>query len=205
MDSGLTLTETALEWYPFKAMQAHDVLDHAQPRLMSRVEYDRLVSAGMFENERVELIRGIVVRMSPNGPAHADPIDVLTRHFVRAMGDRAVVRVQLPFAASDDSEPEPDLALVPPRRYADRHPHQAFLIIEVADSSLDHDRETKAPLYASSGVPEYWIVDVKARRVSVYDTITAGRYARVREFPIGERVVPSAFADAAVDVADLFV
>ena len=73
------------------------------------------------------------------------------------------MRVQLPFAASDDSEPEPDLVLVPPRRYADRHPRQAYLLIEVADSSLDHDRETKAPLYASSGVPEYWIVDPETK------------------------------------------
>lgn len=186
-------------------MQAHDVLDHAQPRLMSRAEYDRLVAAGMFENERVELIRGIVVQMSAIGPAHADPIDVLNRHLVRALGDRAVVRVRLPFAASDDSEPEPDLALVPPRRYADRHPDRAFLVIEVADSSLDHDRETKGPLYASSGVPEYWIVDVKARRVSVYDAISAERYTRVREFVVGERIVPSTFADAALAVADLFV
>ena len=186
-------------------MQAYDVLDHAQPRLLSRGEYDRLVATGMFEHERVELIRGIVVQMSPIGPAHADPIDVLNRHFVRALGDRAVVRVQLPFAASDDSEPEPDLALVPPRRYADRHPHQAFLVIEVADTSLAHDRETKAPLYASCGVPEYWIVDVNARRVSIYDTLTAGRYARMRHFSVGERILPSAFADAALDVADLFV
>lgn len=186
-------------------MQAHDVLDHAQPRLMSRDEYERLVAAGMFEDERVELIHGIVVRMAPIGPAHADPIDVLNRHFVRALDERAVVRVQLPFAASDDSEPEPDLALVPPRRYADRHPHQAFLVIEVADTSLGHDRETKGPLYASSGVPEYWIVDVNARSVLVYDTVVAGRFTRTREFPVGERVVPSAFADAALDVADLFV
>lgn len=172
---------------------------------MSRGEYDRLVATGMFDNERVELIRGIVLRMAPNGPAHADPIDVLNRHFVRALGDRAVVRVQLPFAASDDSEPEPDLALVPPRRYADRHPDQAFLVIEVADTSLAHDRETKGPLYASSGVPEYWIVDVNARGVSIYDTLTAERYARVRHFSVGERIVPSAFVDVALDVADLFV
>jgi Uma2 family endonuclease len=110
----------------------------------------------MFEHERVELIRGMVLTMSPIGPAHADPIDVLTRRLVLAMGDRAVVRVQQPFAASDDSEPEPDLALVPPGRYAADHPRQARLVIEVAQSSLTYDRETKAPLYAESGVPEYW-------------------------------------------------
>jgi Uma2 family endonuclease len=187
------------------AVQAYDVLDHAQPRLMSRAEYDRLVETGLFHDERVELIHGMVVKMSPNGPAHADPIDVLTRHFIRALGDRAVVRVQLPFAASDASEPEPDLALVPPRRYADSHPSQAFLIIEVADTSLDHDRLTKAPLYATSGVPEYWIVDVKARRIEVYDTVADERYARVRCFALGESVAPAAFVDATFSVADLFV
>jgi Uma2 family endonuclease len=186
-------------------MQAHDVLDHAEPRLMSRLEYDRLIAAGLFDNERVELIRGIVVQMAPNGPAHADPIDVLTRHFVRALGDRAVVRVQLPFAASDDSEPEPDLAIVPPRRYADRHPDQAILVIEVADSSLDHDRETKAPLYASSGVPEYWIVDVKARCVEVYDRATGRRYGRLRTYSTSERIAPAAFADAVLELSELFV
>jgi Uma2 family endonuclease len=172
---------------------------------MSRAEYDRLVATGLFHDERVELIRGIVVKMSPNGPAHADPIDVLTRHFVRALGDRAVVRVQLPFAASDDSEPEPDLALVPPRRYADSHPSQAFLVIEVADTSLDHDRLTKAPLYASSGVPEYWIVDVNARRIEVFDAVAGGKYSRVRSLAVGERIAPAAFADATLGVADLFV
>jgi len=87
---------------------------------MSRAEYDRLVAQGLFEDERVELIRGIVVKMARSGPPHADPIDVLTRHFVRVLADRATVRVQLPFVASDDSEPEPDLALVPPRLYARR-------------------------------------------------------------------------------------
>src|SRR5262249_1907259 len=147
-----------------------------------RAEYDRLVDEGLFENERVELIRGIVVEMAPIGSRHADPIDVLTRHFVRAVGDRAVVRVQQPFAVSDDSEPEPDLALVPPGRYMAAQPNTAFLIIEVADASLDHDRETKAPLYASSGVPEYWIVDVNARQIEVHDRVAGGRYGRMRQF-----------------------
>lgn len=186
-------------------MQLHDVLSHAEPRLISRAEYDRLVAAGLFQNERVELIRGIVVKMAPIGPPHADPIDVLNRHFVRAVGDEAVVRVQLPFAASDDSEPEPDLALVLPRRYADRHPDRAFLIVEVADTSLEHDRETKGPIYAASGVPEYWIVDVKARRIEVHDEAAGGRYGRVRCFGAGDRVAPAAFADAVLSVSELFV
>jgi Uma2 family endonuclease len=185
-------------------MQAIDVLSHARPRLLSRAEYDRLVEAGMYQGERVELIRGLVVEIPPIGVAHADPIDFLTRHFILSLRDRATVRVQLSFAATDDSEPEPDLALVPPRRYNDQHPDRAFLVVEVADSSLAHDRETKGPLYASSGVPEYWIVDVNARRVEAYDQPSKERYERVRHFDRNRELAPAAFPDIVVRVADIF-
>lgn len=186
-------------------MQAFDVLAHARPRRMTRSEYDRLVEQGLFENERVELIGGLVVEMSPMGSRHADPIDVLTRHFVLGVGDRAVVRVQLPFAASDDSEPEPDLALVPPKRYADRHPDRAFLIIEVAETSLEYDRETKGPLYAASGVPEYWIIDVNGRSVEVHDTPGAHGYERSRRCAPSDVLAPSAFPDVTLRIDELFV
>ena len=185
-------------------MVAINVLSHARPRRMSRSEYERLTAQGMFENERVELIHGIVVEMPPIGPNHADPVDVLTRVFVRGVGDRAVVRVQHPFAASDESEPQPDIALVPPGRYNKRHPESAFLLVEVAATSLKHDRETKAPLYAASGIPEYWIVDLNAREVEVYDQPAAGRYGRTRSFPIGTTIAPAAFPDVAVSVNELF-
>ncbi len=185
------------------AMQV-DVLSHARPRLLSRAEYDRMVDQGLFADERVELIRGILVEMSPIGSRHADPVDVLTRHFVRAMGDDAVVRVQQPFAASDDSEPEPDLALVPPRRYADSHPERAFLVIEVSDESLKYDRETKARLYAASGVPEYWIVDVNGRSVEVFDQPTADGYQRGRRFEGNHEIAPTAFPKALLRVGELF-
>jgi Uma2 family endonuclease len=186
-------------------MQAHSVLAHAHPRRMTRSEYDRLVAQGMFAEERVELIHGIVVEMAPVGPPHSDPIDVLNRFFVRGVGDRAVVRVQLPVAASGDSEPEPDIALVPPGRYADKHPDRAFLIVEVADTSLDYDRETKGPLCAASEVAEYWIVDVKGRAVEAYGEPNAGRYARLRRYSIGESLAPVAFPELRLAVGDLFV
>jgi Uma2 family endonuclease len=185
-------------------MQALDVLSHARPRLLSRAEYDRLVNLGMYEGERVELIRGMVVEMSPVGVPHCDPIDFLTRHFILSLRDRATVRVQLSFAATDDSEPEPDLALVPPRRYNDVHPSRAFLIVEVADSSLAYDRETKGPLYASCGVEEYWIVDVNARTVEVYDQPSEERYERVRRYGREEQVAPAAFPDIVVRIDELF-
>jgi Uma2 family endonuclease len=184
-------------------MQAIDVLAHARPWRMSRVEYERVAEQGVFKDARVELIRGLVVEMPPIGTEHADKVDVLNRAFVRGVGDRAVIRVGLPVAASDDSEPEPDLALVPPRRYRDQHPDRAFLVVEVSESSLAHDRETKAPLYAESGVPEYWIVNVKARAVEVFDEPADGRYRRVRRFDSGS-IAPAAFPDVTIDVTELF-
>jgi Uma2 family endonuclease len=192
---------TRYRWYS----QRHavlDVLSHARPRLLSRAEYERLVDAGMYRGERVELIRGLVVEMPPIGVPHSDPIDFLTRHFILSLGDRAVVRVQLPFAASDDSEPEPDLALVPTRRYNDYHPNRAFLIVEVADSSLAHDQETKGPLYASCGAEEYWIVDVNARQIEAYDRPSGERYGRVRHIGAGEEIAPAAFPDIVVRIAE---
>ena len=185
-------------------MHAIDVLSHARPRRMSRAEYERVIEQGFFRDERVELIHGIVVEMSPIGPPHSDKVDVLTRVFVRGVGDRAVVRVQAPFAASDDSEPEPDVALVPPGRYADGHPERAFLVVEVSDISLDHDRKTKAPLYAASGAPECWIVDVEAREVEVFDELTGGLYGRSRRFSSSATIAPAAFPDVIVSVKELF-
>jgi Uma2 family endonuclease len=185
-------------------MQAHVLPPYIRQRRMSRAEYDRLVMEGWFHDERIELIDGILVEMAPIGPPHCDPIDVLNRRFVTGVGDRATVRVQLPFAAGDFSEPEPDLALVPAGRYGKEHPSHAFLIVEVAESSLRYDRETKAPLYAACGVDEYWIVDVNAWRIEVYDRPADGRFTRVRTFDPGESVAPAAFGELAIGVNELF-
>jgi Uma2 family endonuclease len=93
---------------------------------------------------------------------------------------------------------------VPPRRYNDVHRSHAFLIVEVADSSVAYDRETKGPLYASCGVEEYWIADVNARRVEVYDEPSSEKYGRARRFERGQELAPAAFPDIVVRVAELF-
>lgn len=145
-------------------------------RPLRRAEYDRLVEMGQFEGERIELLYGRIVAMSPQGDEHAGVIARLSRILTFALGDRAWVLVQSPFVASDTSEPEPDLAVVPP---ADgfRHPDRAHLIVEVAATSQRQDRGPKGALYAASGVQEYWVVDVPARRVERYTTPLDGRYA----------------------------
>ncbi len=175
-----------------------------QIRPLKRSEYDRLVSLGAFEDDRVELIRGSLVTMAPNKPEHASPIEILTEVLVRTLAGRARVRVQLPIVASDESEPEPDLAVVPSGNYAQHHPDCAHLIIEVAVSSLKKDRGVKAPLYAASGFGEYWIVIVAERAVEVYQSPSGGAYAEVTRHEIGATLRMLAFPDVEIAVSALF-
>jgi Uma2 family endonuclease len=184
-------------------MQAHAV-PHAEPRRLTRAEYDRMVELGFFHGERVELVHGTIVRMPPIGPPHANPVDVLTEWLVRGVGARARVRIQQPYLAVDESEPEPDVAVVPRASYANRHPDTALLVIEVAETSLAYDREAKAPLYAASSVEEYWIVDVVARAVEIYRAPVAGRFSDITRVELGGRVAPQRFEDLSLAVGDLF-
>ncbi len=185
-------------------MLQSDLLARVKPRRLTRVEYDRMVQLGFFGDERLELLHGMVIAMSPIGPPHREVVDLLTEALVLALHGRARVSTQNPFVASDDSEPEPDLAVVPLGTYRTDHPHRAFLVIEVADSSLDADRDVKGPLYASSGVPEYWLVNLVDEVVEVYTDPVGGRYRSARAASIGETLHPAAFPDVAVAVAPLF-
>ncbi len=112
--------------------------------------------------------------MNPPHAPHASTVQRLNKWLVTALGDRADVRVQLPFAASDDSEPEPDIAVVPVGDYDHTHPAEAYLIVEVADSFLNDARSLKRPLYAAAGVSEYWIVDLVDRCVEIYRPTSDG-------------------------------
>jgi Uma2 family endonuclease len=185
-------------------MQATRPFAGLRPHRLSRAEYDRMVKLGFFERERVELIHGIVVDMAPIGPSHSDVVSLLTKALLPPLIGRATLRPQSPFLAWDESEPEPDVAIVLDQSYAAEHPDRAFLLIEVSDSSLEYDRDTKAPLYAASGVPEYWIVDVKSRCIEVYSAPVNGRYTNLRRVVTGETLSPAAFPDVVVRVSDLF-
>ncbi len=132
--------------------------------------------------------------MRPQGAHHAAAVQKLTQLLVAAVGipGRAAVRVQLPLALGEDSEPEPDLAAVPPGSYKDKHPANAFLVIEVAESSLSEDRREKGVLYAEQGgrIPEYWIVDTARERVEVHSEIIEAAYGRVTPYRRGESSPP---------------
>ncbi|HEU5058377.1 MAG TPA: Uma2 family endonuclease [Kofleriaceae bacterium] len=167
-------------------------------RPLRRVEYDRLVDLGVFDDERIELLRGALVEMSPQGAPHADCSAQLVKMLILRLGERASVRAHSPFAATDDSEPEPDVAVNPPRRYSDGHPQAAHLLIEVADSSLRKDRGIKSEIYAEAGVPEYWIVDVVRAVVEVRTAPVDGHYTRITTYRRGESIALAAFPDVAL-------
>lgn len=162
-----------------------------------------MVEMGLFRDEHVELLEGAIVHMSPHGPDHDDTVTRLNKVLVRALGDRADVRPQCAFG-TEDSEPEPDLAVVAPRSYRDAHPERAFLIIEVSGSSLNKDRGPKARIYASAGVREYWVVNLEARQLEVHRDPRDGSYSRIDILRAGQRVALSEFPDVEIDVESLF-
>src|SRR5688500_8106013 len=171
-------------------------------------DYYRMAAAGVLgEDDRVELIDGEIIEMSPIGSRHSGYLNRLNRCFVRGVGERAVVAVQNPVRLSDLSEPQPDIAVLAPRAdsYTTAHPRppDVLLLIEVADTSLLYDRRLKAPLYAVSGIPELWIVDVDARRVIVFRDPASNGYATETTAGVDDTLHPLAFPDLAVAVVDI--
>jgi Uma2 family endonuclease len=171
-------------------------------------EYHRMGEAGVLgEDDRVELIDGEILEMSPIGPGHSGGINRLTYLFVGRVGDRAVVSVQNPVILNDYEEPQPDLMLLRPRsdfyRSATATPADVLLLIEVADSSVDYDRQVKAPLYARNGIPEYWMLNLLRDQVVVYREPIEDGYRSTQVFRRGETISPLAFPDLQITVEEL--
>jgi Uma2 family endonuclease len=142
---------------------------YAKTRRWRRPEYERLVELGIFVGERLELLDGVLVVREPQGSRHAAIVGQVGQVLRAVFGEGWHVRLQAPLALDDDSEPEPDVAVVAGsfRDYVDAHPSSAALVVEVADTSLRLDRRVKASLYARGGLPEYWIVDLVDGAVEV--------------------------------------
>ena len=161
-------------------------------RLFSRDEFQRLVDSGFFAGEKVELLEGAVITISPQNTPHAATVNRLNYQLMKLCGPEVYIRVRSPIAPDEHNQPEPDVVLCAPDPldYAEAHPgpEQIFLIIEVADSNVRQDRQQKARVYASSGILHYWVVELRRRRieaVSSPDTAT-GQYRRVRTFRAGQ-------------------
>lgn len=182
-------------------------------RRWSRVEYERLVECGFFQpGDRIELIGGQLLVAEPQNSPHATAVGLAEDASRAAFGSGWVVRGQSPIALDDESEPEPDVAVVPGARrdYREGHPQRPVLIVEVADSSLITDRKIKGSLYARAGVADYWIVNLVDHRVEVYrdpvpDSAAAygWAYRSVEHLRRGAVISPLALPVAAVAVADI--
>lgn len=178
-----------------------------EPRRISAAEYHKMIDAGIFaEDERIELLEGLILPMSPQSPYHADLIQWLTNTLARLIGPNYDVRSQLPLSAGDVSEPEPDLAVVPASRTRRQHPSSALLVIEVARESLQKDRLLKAGIYARAGIPEYWIVNIAERCVEVHSDphAAAGRFGTVLTFRAGQELASASVPGVRIAVDDLF-
>lgn len=171
-------------------------------------EYHRMAEAGILgEDDRVELLDGEIVQVSPISARHAATVTRLQRLFERLAGDRAIVRVQNPVQLDRYSEPEPDITLVTPRDdfYAGGHPapRDVLLIVEVADTSLRSDRHRKLPSYARAGIPEVWLVDLTVDRVERHREPRGDAYADQQILGRDATLTPLLLPDVAIRVGDL--
>ena len=179
----------------------------------TRVEYDHLIEKGAFgPGDRIELLGGLLVVREPQGGPHAMGIRMAEEALREAFATGWDVRVQLPVALDEESEPEPDVSVVPGsfRDYPRAHPSRPVLIVEVADSSLELDRRDKSSLYARARVPDYWIVNLVERALEVYrdPAPDAGapygwRYASVTILRPRDRVTPLSAPASTILAADL--
>lgn len=162
-------------------------------RQFSVEEYYKLAQAGILsEDDRVELIEGEIIEMVPIGSRHAACVNRLSQFFFNEVGEQAVVSVQNPIHLSEHSAPQPDLALLEsrPDYYADKHPgpEDVLLLVEVAESSQEYDRERKIPLYAQAKIPETWLVDLKKEVVFAYQEPSPETYRKTSKYKAGEKL-----------------
>jgi Uma2 family endonuclease len=181
-------------------------------RRWRRVEYDQLVELGIFTGERLELLDGLLVVREPQGGPHAAMVGQVGDVLRVAFGAEWHVRLQAPVALDDESEPEPDVAVVPGvfRDYVGGHPSTPVLVVEVAESSLRLDRRMKSGLYARARLREYWIVNLVDRVLEVYrdpqptaDAPYRAVYVSVDVLRPPATVTPLAAPHARIPVADL--
>jgi Uma2 family endonuclease len=171
-------------------------------------EYHRMADAGILgEDDRVELIDGEIVQMTPIGPRHAGTVMRVLRVLFEGVAGRASVAAQNPAVLDELSEPQPDVYVARTRNddYTVGHPRpeDLLLVVEVSDSSLAFDRDVKIPHYAMTGVTETWIVDLVDDRVVAYRSPIGSAYADVQSFARGSAITPLTFPDLNLNVDDI--
>ena len=171
-------------------------------------EYFAMAEAGILKKEdKVELIDGVIVAMSPMGSLHRATVNKLNRVTTASVGTRAIVQVQSSMILDDRTMPEPDLALLRERadfyEADDAGPEDVLLVIEVSDSSVDYDRNEKLPRYARAGIPEVCLTILPERVIEVHTEPAGGRYTQMRTFHPGDTISPNCFPDIVLSVGEI--
>jgi Uma2 family endonuclease len=170
-------------------------------------DLQQLVAAGVIDDDdRVELIEGDLIDMSPINEPHAQTVDTLNELLMPAVRRDARVRVQNPVRLSDLTMVEPDIAIVRRQQYRTSHPRpdDVLLLIEVADTTLSFDLTTKASLYARAGVPELWVADANARIVHRHRQPEESTYRLVEQLGLGDTITIDALPNVSLNVSDIF-
>jgi len=178
-------------------------------RLISAVEYHKMAEVGILKaNDKVELINGEIIKMSPIGSLHAGYLHIIDELLRDALGKKVHINNQSSIRLSTFSEPEPDLSVLKRRKdhYLTRlpRPQDVFLLVEVADTTLEKDREIKAPLYAKAGIPEYWILNVADKELAIFADPKDGKY-QYQHIIKGKAVATFNAFDIQIKASDIFI
>ena len=170
--------------------------------------YHRMIESGVFlEDDRVELLDGEIIEMSPIGKEHAAAVKNVNRWAIESLGRKVMVGVQDPIVIGERSEPQPDVTILKYRKdsYKERlpEPEDVLLVVEVADTSEEYDREIKLPHYAGAGIREALLVVIPSEVLELHSSPSRGRYRRVKRFRRGQSVRPSAFPDVEMSVEEI--
>lgn len=170
--------------------------------------YYKLIEAGLLpEDSSTEIIDGELIKKIPIGKLHASIVGKLTMLLAARIANEAIVWVQNPLRLNSRNEPQPDVALLKPRSdfYAKNHPtpDDVFLLIEVSDTTLDYDRETKIPLYAESQIAEVWLINLAKKTIEVYSNPESGAYQSIQILNCGEILTAATLSGLALNVDDI--
>ena len=177
--------------------------------MLTTQQYHLMHEAGVFPHgDRLELINGEIREMSPIGRKHGACVNRLVTTFTQKLGVRIILSVQNSIRLDDNSEPQPDLAILKPRddfyEAGLPTPDDILLIIEIADSTIAYDREIKAPLYAAAGIPEMWLFDVNKKAIEGYSQPSANGYKLIRRYDESDTLSMLAFPDVTFNWNELF-
>lgn len=170
-------------------------------------EYDLMIESGVFDrDDQIELLNGVIVEKMPKGTKHATLNDMIATRLVQQLGERVCVRNQNPIRLDEFSEPEPDIVLakLPFERYFDNHPtpDEIFLILEIADSTLGYDRNTKSAAYARVGIRQYLVLNVQEKTLEDYREPSFDGFQSKQTYRAGQNFNLAAFPEVSLKVSD---